>query len=199
LFYEKRRKEPKQPIKNNNLNMKVAVTPRHDQASWNLMTAAFTNPATVDKLYVLGLRNSVPWAKIEKLKNDFTDQLRVHHVYVTPEIQEMQTRGDHELDAELKEWFSYCNQNDCTLILLRVKDYDKYATIKRASDFSGNHTICAIGSKIKDEKGRSQHFSNLALKVNMKMGGDNYWLDPGVLDKLLFDAKSKRRTMIMGS
>jgi eukaryotic translation initiation factor 2C len=92
-----------------------------------------------------------------------------------------------------------CGSKDCTLILLERKDFDKYATIKRTSDFTGHYTICAVANKIKDQGNNLQFFSNLALKVNMKMGGDNYWLNSIVLDGLLGGTMHKNRTMIIGS
>jgi hypothetical protein len=68
--------------------------------------------------------------------------------------------------------------------------------IKRTT---GYHAICAVANKIKDQEHDLQLFSNLALKVNMKMGGDNHWLNSSVLDELLGGTIHKDRTMIMGS
>ncbi|KAF2658674.1 stem cell self-renewal protein Piwi, partial [Lophiostoma macrostomum CBS 122681] len=85
---------------------------------------------------------------------------------------------------------------DCTLVLLDEKDFDKYSTVKRIADLEyGQHSLCAEAGKIFKSGGkRLQHLSNLALKVNMKVGGDNHQLDPKQLESLL-----EVPTMILGA
>jgi eukaryotic translation initiation factor 2C len=115
-----------------------------------------------------------------------------------------QERGDDELEAELEHWFSLCQKDDCTVVLLSKKNFDIYAKIKRVGDFLGHHTICAIENKIKDGKPNEiggfcwQHFSNMALKVNLKLGGDNHWLNDDDLNEVLV-GELRNNTMILGS
>jgi hypothetical protein len=210
LFYEKRADSTVPHTKNDSLNTKLRLVPHIEKASWSLTSAAFTNPMEVAKIHVLGLdRCFHPRQRdesLELIRDDFVKQLCEHHVFTTGDYVQMQARKDHQLEEELDDWFALCAKDDCTLILLKSKNYDKYAAIKRTSDFSGYHTICAVGEKFRKKElnpmengGRLQHFSNLALKVNMKMGGDNYWLEPRVLDSVLGNTQHRKSTMIMGS
>ncbi|KAF2867583.1 Piwi domain-containing protein [Massariosphaeria phaeospora] len=105
------------------------------------------------------------------------------------------------VDAELKDWFDACEHNDCTLVLLRSKDYDTYSTIKRMADLDrGMHTLCAVGKKIdpnRDEQKRHQFLANLTLKVNIKIAGDNHYPDQTTLNKLLGNRRNS--TIIFGA
>jgi eukaryotic translation initiation factor 2C len=68
-----------------------------------------------------------------------------------------------------------------TLVLIILANGDKhvYSAIKHICDsYLDIATICAQTSKIRKEHGRLQYFANLALKINMKMGGVNHALDP---------------------
>jgi hypothetical protein len=136
---------------------------------------------------------------------DFAVQLNVHKVVAEEAYSQLSnSSNDKGLAEELVEWFKSCGKDDLTMILLESKDYAKYSVIKRTCDIQGMQTICAIGKKIHDRgsprvASRWQFLSNLALKVNMKMSGDSYWLDSSVLEKLLGGAERKERTMIMGS
>jgi len=65
------------------------------------------------------------------------------------------------------------------LVLLSNGDKHVYAGIKHLCDsYLDVATVCVHSSKIRKEKGQLQYFANVALKVNMKMGGINHSLDP---------------------
>jgi eukaryotic translation initiation factor 2C len=73
-------------------------------------------------------------------------------------------------------------------------DKHVYAGIKSLCDsFLGIATVCVHSSKIRKEKGQLQYFANVALKVNMKLGGVNHVLDPQNMVWL-----NKEPTMIVG-
>ncbi|KAF5384150.1 hypothetical protein D9615_003264 [Tricholomella constricta] len=67
-----------------------------------------------------------------------------------------------------------------TLVMVVLSNGDKhvYSGIKHLCD---SHldlaTVCVHSSKIRKERGQLQYFANVALKVNMKMGGVNHSLD----------------------
>ncbi|ORX99403.1 Piwi domain-domain-containing protein [Clohesyomyces aquaticus] len=178
-----------------------SVSVRKDQAAWDLKDVRFARSAGMQELHVLGLngcvRNGNPQERLVKLRNGLLSKLEAHGVGARPGYVSMQTSND--IDTELRNWFKECNPNDSTFILLKVKDYDIYSTIKRAADFRGHHTLCAVAGKIKDGSfAMEQHMSNLALKVNMKLAGDNHHLDSIQLDKLL-GAERRSKTIILGA
>ncbi|UKZ70852.1 uncharacterized protein TrAtP1_011821 [Trichoderma atroviride] len=69
-----------------------------------------------------------------------------------------------------------------------------YNRIKLLGDVKyGIHTICSVGAKIAKPNGQDQYLRNLALKFNLKLGGNNHVVDPS---RLGFIAEDK--TMIVG-
>jgi eukaryotic translation initiation factor 2C len=65
------------------------------------------------------------------------------------------------------------------LVILSNGDKHVYAGIKHLCDsYLDVATVCVHSSKIRKEKGQLQYFANVALKLNMKMGGINHSLDP---------------------
>ncbi|KAI4650583.1 hypothetical protein J4E93_002940 [Alternaria ventricosa] len=207
LLYEKRGDPKVEHTVSTQPHTKFQPLIKVDRSAWNLQDAAFIKPGTLNKLHVVGLPKCRQELKLAIVKKDFTEQLCTHHVHTTPGDHAEQLGEFKGIEEDLKSWFTMCQRNDCNLLLLAEKDFDKYAKIKRTSDFEGYHTICAIGSKIQDDRNndhnktgnRWQHLSNLALKVNLKLGGDNHWLDNEMLDKLLGGEESRRSTMILGS
>jgi hypothetical protein len=153
-------------------------------------------------------RTPMEMSDLEAIMNDFTDQLRAHHINVnTPDYAAPGGHWNyHRLQPELQAWWAASQVKDCTLFILSRKNFQRYPAIKRSADFAGYHSLCAVGSKIARDDGRNdktgsrwQHFSNLALKLNMKMGGDNHWLEPNALNKAFGSQEGKRSTMVMGS
>ncbi|KAF9467172.1 argonaute-like protein [Collybia nuda] len=66
-----------------------------------------------------------------------------------------------------------------TLVMVVLSNGDKhvYSGIKHLCDsYLDLATVCVHSSKIRKEKGQMQYFANVALKVNMKMGGVNHQL-----------------------
>lgn len=71
-------------------------------------------------------------------------------------------------------------QTRAELVLVMLSNDDKaiYNGIKRLCDVQLDvATVCMQSSKVKKEKGQLQYYANVALKVNMKMGGINHTLD----------------------
>lgn len=202
----------------------VEKTPHPDRANWNLENVGFAAPCTdINLLHVLGLNgcfDSLPTktsdsdqnssgaeTRLDNCLKDFLGQLRGHDVWPEKGVFDQQSST---INKELDAWFKLCKANDCTLILLKEKSYDLYSVIKRAADLEyGCYTVCAVGSKLPDREGNSndankkgaryQVLSNLALKLNMKMGGDNHWLDIAPLEQAIGGADRTKTTMICGA
>lgn len=71
------------------------------------------------------------------------------------------------------------------LVILSSGDKHIYSGIKHLCDvYLDVPTVCCQAQKIRKEKGQVQYFANVALKMNMKMGGVNHGLDQGSIGKL---------------
>lgn len=69
-----------------------------------------------------------------------------------------------------------------------------YNRIKYLGDVKyGLHTICSVGTKIAKPQGQDQYLRNLALKFNLKLGGNNQLVEPSRLGFI-----SEDKTMIVG-
>ncbi|KIP07875.1 hypothetical protein PHLGIDRAFT_29841 [Phlebiopsis gigantea 11061_1 CR5-6] len=80
------------------------------------------------------------------------------------------------------------------LVLLSGIDKFIYPGIKRLCDMQiGLQTVCMLLDKATRDKGQDQYFSNVALKVNIKLGGINHLLAPESMQWLL-----SKKTMLVG-
>ncbi|KAM5543406.1 hypothetical protein V8D89_002657 [Ganoderma adspersum] len=87
------------------------------------------------------------------------------------------------------------------LVLLSGVDKFIYPGIKQLADVQlGVHTIHMLLPKARDTRGnrQDQYFSNVALKVNAKLGGVNHQLDAGSMRWLTGAGRNKLKTMVMG-
>lgn len=111
-----------------------------------------------------------------------------------------QLEPNETFDDMLRWWYEGCEPNDCSIIVIPDRDEDQYAAIKRMADLTiGSHTLCVVGRK----KGKPVQFNlqfqaNLAMKINMKMGGDNHHLDNQKLNTILTE-KVRKQTIILGA
>lgn len=83
-----------------------------------------------------------------------------------------------------------------TVVLVILSNGDKhvYSGIKHLCDsYLDVPTVCVHSSKIRKEKGQLQYFANVALKLNMKMGGINHSLDARSMSWL-----QQQPTMLVG-
>ncbi|KAI3399762.1 hypothetical protein diail_5830 [Diaporthe ilicicola] len=69
-----------------------------------------------------------------------------------------------------------------------------YSYIKTLGDTRyGIHTICVVGTKFTKPGGQDQYFANVALKFNLKLGGNNQMVDSSRLSFINED-----KTMVVG-
>ncbi|KAG6907598.1 hypothetical protein DXG01_008216 [Tephrocybe rancida] len=83
-----------------------------------------------------------------------------------------------------------------TLVLVLLSNGDKhiYSGIKHLCDsYLDLATVCVHSAKIRKEKGQLQYYANVALKVNMKLGGVNHALDQANMNWLM-----QMPTMLVG-
>jgi hypothetical protein len=102
------------------------------------------------------------------------------------------------IDAVIKKNLDPKKKPSFILVLLSLEDNYIYPGIKRLCDVVlGLQTVCMIVNDKKalvpDPKKRDQYYSNVALKVNAKLGGINHILDPNAMKWL-----REKKTMMVG-
>jgi eukaryotic translation initiation factor 2C len=81
-------------------------------------------------------------------------------------------------------------------MLVPELDQADYADIIFIADFFGKHTLGVIRSKV-DGENNEHKLSNIALKFNIKYGGNNHWLDNDKLNEALRSDRS--HTIVLGA
>jgi eukaryotic translation initiation factor 2C len=199
---------------------KNANSASEESASWDVIGCRFVNPSKdLHHVHALGLegwnqkggnQDDIHRSLIAKLSyhgvqsaddtdNDFgwSGHQSVYYPEDPNNLQEGETKDPVEaFELHLKQVKN--KKDDLTLILLRNKDYAMYASMKRIADLEHGHpTSFAVGEKIKNLSG--QVLSNLALKVNMNLGGVNHHLVDPDLGKDFVNRNQRLRTMVLGA
>ncbi|GJE99955.1 Piwi-domain-containing protein [Phanerochaete sordida] len=82
-----------------------------------------------------------------------------------------------------------------SVVLVLLTTADIYSGLKRLCDMSlGLQTVCMQLDKARRPERQDQYFANVALKVNIKLGGMNHVLDPEICMRWL----KEKKTMLVG-
>ncbi|PFH51130.1 hypothetical protein AMATHDRAFT_75110 [Amanita thiersii Skay4041] len=183
------------------------------QASWNMRNVRFAIGAKLDNWAVLIVqdgnnRDEFPGTQDPELRatiTGFMDMCRKSGMDVSkgepaytsvrlpPRNPQDPTRERiiPEIEGALKKLKT---KPRLILVLLSSGDKHVYSGLKRLCDTKLDiATVCVHSSKIRREKGQLQYFANVALKVNMKLGGMNHSLDRNSMSWL-----KQEPTMIAG-
>jgi hypothetical protein len=110
-------------------------------------------------------------------------------------VDPSRTRAIDVIRQAIKTELSNGGKPSFMLVLLSGRDNYIYPGIKRLGDVElGVHTVhMLLLSALKDPAKQDQYFSNVALKVNTKLGGINHILDPASMKWL-----TAKKTMVVG-
>ncbi|KAJ7747645.1 argonaute-like protein [Mycena maculata] len=182
--------------------------------SWNIMDVKFHRGAAVSSWWVLVVRDGQEVIRnpqdpqLKGLVTKFREKLQksgmqisdaLPALLVTPPLQQLQ---DSSREAALSEIRKVVNDRLKTakkpsfiLVLLSNRDNYIYPGIKTLGDVEiGVHTIhMQLNKALGDERKQDQYLSNIALKVNSKLGGINHLLEPDAMKWL-----TKQKTMMVG-
>ncbi|KAJ7253036.1 argonaute-like protein [Mycena haematopus] len=184
-----------------------------DRASWNLRNVTFQKGGTLQKWGVLLIRDGNNRDEFDGPRDPqlletirgFSDMCRRSGMTVAPgappiveAVLPPKTPTDPIRAAAIatirKEVGTIPFKPLLILVILSNGDKHIYAGIKHLADsYLDVASVCVHSSKIRKEKGQLQYFANVALKVNIKMGGINHGLDPQSMAWL-----NQKPTMLMG-
>ncbi|KAG6860411.1 hypothetical protein C0995_011482 [Termitomyces sp. Mi166 len=169
-----------------------AGTPRvDDRASWNLRNVHFAKGATLSNWAVLLIKDgndrdefpSRSDPELMRTMKGFADMckasgMKVHNA--PPAVVQCdlprKDKGDPtraRAISAIRDTLRSLKPNP-TLVLVLLSNGDKhvYSGLKHLCDsYLDLATVCVHSAKIRKEKGQLQYFANVALKVNMKLGG----------------------------
>ena len=104
---------------------------------------------------------------------------------------EVSSPDDKQIENALNQKFGDPKLKRLVLVILPKKEKPMYDWIKYLGDVRlGVHTVCVVGSKF--VKAQPQYFANVALKINLKLGGTNQMVNDrlGIIDE--------DKTMVVG-
>ncbi|KAI1174313.1 Piwi-domain-containing protein [Nemania sp. FL0916] len=131
---------------------------------------------------------------LNPLMHQFHAVLKSTGIVASPPLQAMPIKLQDEDDPALDNMMAKAaNSLQLLLVILPATPIPLYNRIKQLGDVKyGIHTICSVGSRIAKPNGQDQYLRNEALKVNLKLGGNNHMVErPHELIK-------EDKTMIVG-
>ncbi|CAK5263252.1 unnamed protein product [Mycena citricolor] len=185
--------------------------------AWNIMDVKFHRGAAVGRWWVMVVRdgprallNGPDDPRLRSLLEGFRNKLARSGMQIPPDLprliataplQNLQGPGredalkiirQHVVDNLAQEGG---RKPSFILVLLSTRDNYIYPGIKRMGDVDmGIHTVhMQLEKALKDGRNQDQYLSNVALKVNSKLGGMNHLLDPQAMRWL-----TKQKTMMVG-
>ncbi|KAI1428689.1 ribonuclease H-like domain-containing protein [Xylaria sp. FL1777] len=131
--------------------------------------------------------------QLNELMEKFSKVLKSTGIEVSNPLPSKRVELRETDDPALEEFIGRAAANlQVLFVVLPASPIPVYNHIKQLADVKyGIHTICSVGSKI--AKGQDQYLRNEALKVNLKLGGDNQLVQPQRLGLITQD-----KTMVVG-
>jgi eukaryotic translation initiation factor 2C len=164
--------------------------------SWNIVSVKFKRPASLPSWGVIGVIDggAIDPQKVQELAVGFGNKLRACGMAVPtpPKILPTQRLPDPRQDPGRRKALEYIEEAinklgtplpKMILFLLTRRDDFIYPGIKTLCDTKlGVHSVCMqLDKALRDQNKQDQYFSNVALKVNTKLGGVNHTVDDRAL------------------
>ena len=176
--------------------------PNVKEASWNIVNVQFQRGGNMSNWAVLLVNQGVPVVEFSGINDPqlitflqtFAKKCRDSgmtvpngppnilstHILPPTEADPRRAQGMKIIEKTLRDNIQPRNKPSFILVLLSSADDYIYRGIKRLCDVDiGLTTVTMLLDKArKDGPKQDQYFSNVALKVNIKLGGINHTLDP---------------------
>jgi eukaryotic translation initiation factor 2C len=190
-----------------------------DKASWNLRAVKFAVPGTLSQWGVLVIQDGgrdefqgVGDPELQRTVRGLADMCRTSGMRVEGEPRyavaplPRASRDDPIRKEAIKVIRAavtqgYPKKPSMILVILSSGDKHVYNGLKHLLDvYLKVPSVCVQVGKIRKDKGQLQYFGNVALKINMKMGGVNHRLvdPPGSPPTLAWLRDPREPTMLVG-
>lgn len=165
------------------------------RSTWNLREVSFYEPQSLPALHILNVHeegkpayNAKPVTEVfQKVLKNYGLNPQVSVLQMLPLPRKNTTTYAEDLKQRLQYVFNRMGNSNVVSILLPDSDSWLYTTIKRMADREfGMGTVCALIAKIQkftrfgetslENGGLCGYLANLAMKVNLKLGGTNHIL-----------------------
>ena len=163
-------------------------------ATWNVLSVKFKRAARLATWGVIGVLDGgrgVDQQSAQDLATGFWNKLKACGMHVPNSPQILPTKqlphpnqdpGRRKALDLIEEAIKRLGAPDMIVFLLSNRDDFIYPGIKTLCDTKlGVHSVCMQIDNVRDQKKQDQYFSNVALKVNTKMGGVNHTVDDRAL------------------
>lgn len=190
-----------------------------EKASWNLRSVKFAVGGRLTQWAVLVLLESDHRGQYQEVDDRLgrtvkgladmcrTSGMRVEgeplfaNVRLPPKSYKDPIRGDAINAIRVAVTKTYPKKPSMILVVLANGDKHVYNGLKHLLDvYLKVPSVCVQAPKFLKEQGQPQYFGNVALKINMKMGGVNHRLvdPPGTVPTLTWLKDPSQPTMLVG-
>jgi eukaryotic translation initiation factor 2C len=185
------------------VNYGLAKVAETRSGSWNMQSHQFTTTTKLERWTYLYISSdqapdqSRDAARLKPSLDSFTTTLRrcgVNAADIIPGLHITVNSGnlETEIDQAIKRFSSNSNPPKLLLVILPANNAAIYNRVKYDCDVTmGLLNVCVIAEKF--ARANEQYFANVALKVNLKLGGRNQALHSTKLGIL-----SEGKTMVVG-